>query len=469
MAGTFQAGTNKLLSGVYSMIQTLASAQTQGVRGIVAYPFTSDWGPINEWVPCTNISTFESKFNAKNTALTAKKIYTHAFKGLPAKVMGWRMGTSAAKKAQATLNDASAGVSLKLETLYPTDRAFVALVKDGVIAGTKVIQILEGTVVRAEFTGATVTELMGKLNVSDYVRVIQNGVLMPANTAGVTFTGGNNGSNVTATEYAAFLDALETDRTAKAFAFDAVTDDALLATAEEWTKRVQADGIRITFARGTSLNPDSDAVNVKSKALNHRKIINLGNGADGFSSAEIAIYIAARAAAVALNRTLTDETTPYLKINNPKYLKTSVREAARQNGTMLLVQNGSTVEIDEGVNTLTVPLSDSETVDMGKIRISNAVDQIVEDLEVFGAAYKKNKSNSPEARSAFAKAVETEYLSKQVRDEVIQSGATYVPDPDYYGPAATKTAKLYEAFFASNFKPLDSMDNVYQKLTVDFT
>lgn len=48
MAGLYTEGESKILSGVYSLILAISTSITSGGRGIVAYPFTADWGPVNE-------------------------------------------------------------------------------------------------------------------------------------------------------------------------------------------------------------------------------------------------------------------------------------------------------------------------------------------------------------------------------------------------------------------------------------
>ena len=64
----------------------------------------------------------------------------------------------------------------------------------------------------------------------------------------------------------------------------------------------------------------------------------MGNGCDGYTAAEMAIFVAARVAAVALNSSLTDETVPYQAVN--VRLKKSIRERAKKAGTLNFVAKG---------------------------------------------------------------------------------------------------------------------------------
>lgn len=467
MAGTYTEGTSQVLSGVYTLIQAAVEAVTAGDRGIVTYPFTSNWGKINELVTVAGASEFKGVYNAEGTDLTAAKIYKHAFKGSPQTILCYRMATSAAAKGTATLNDAAAAKSLELETLYPSNRSFTAVVKDSVTTGNKVVEIVEGGIKLLSIDASSMTDLIAQLNSSDYVRVKSSGANLPANNAGVAFAGGNNGDAVTATEYAAYLDVIEADRQANAFSLDGVTDAAILSTTRTWTKRVRAEGFYITFVQGGPLSWDNDqaTANTASITANYRAIINVGNGCEGYSAAEMAIFIAARAASIALNRSLTDEIVDYTTVN--KKLKPGERIVAKKSGTLIFVQDGNTICIDEGVNTLTSPGAD-EVKDMGKIRVNNALDQISKDLEAFGVEYKKTRSNTDEARQTYASTVEDTYLKPLATREVIKDNYTYIPDPDYHGDKAVFSPKLDEAFFLAAIWPVDSMERIYQKIGVHF-
>jgi hypothetical protein len=462
MAGTFIKGVSKILSGVYTRIVATISSITTGSRGIVAYPFTSDWGPTNALTPRT-LSEFEETYNAGRTTLTANKVYVHASKGSPSRIMAYRMATETAKKGICVLG----ADSLNLETLYPSARNFVAVVKDGVEDGTKTVEIVENGVKLVSVTGADNATLAALLNATDYVRVANAGTVLPTNTAGEPFSGGNNGDIVTTEEYNSFLAELEADGTANSFSLDGVTDDAIITMVETWLRRVRDDGFYVTFVNGGPSTWDASIseANARSVAFNYRAIVNVGNGCDGYTPADMAIFVAARIASVALNRTLTDETTQYTKVN--KKLTIGQREAAKTKGTLVFVMNGDFVEIDEGVNTLTAPTGD-ESKEFGKIRVSNTLDYIVKDLEAFGNEYKKTKSNTDEARQCYAALVEDSYLRPLANDEIIRAGYFYRPDPEYHGKETVYKPKIDEAFFDGDITPVDSMERIYQKIGVNF-
>lgn len=466
MAGTYQKGISKILSGVYSRIVAAISSVQAGTRGIVAYPFTANWGPVNELVTCS-LGEFVDMFNAETVTgtLTAGVIYKHAAKGKPQKIQGYRMADTAAKVALAEVSEGG----MVLQTLYPTTRAFTLVVKDGVIDGTKTVSLIEGGVELFAATSDTLADLVSQINASDYIRVKTAGTGLPENNAGVAFENGSDGTTVTASHYSQFLTAMEEDGNANSFSLDGVTDEAIITTVYNWLNRVRSEGFYVTFVRGGASAWDADytLANAASIAANNRAVVNVGNGCDGYPAAEMAIFVAARVAAVALNLTLTDETAPYTKVN--KKLSITQRETCKQKGTLVFVMNGDYVEIDEAVNTLTAPTGD-EVKEFGKIRVSNTLDYITKDLEAFGNEYKKTKSNTTEARQAYAAMVSDTYLRPLASpsDQIIKDDFFYRQDPEYHGDDAIYKPAIDEAFFDSSITPTDSMEKIYQKLGVNF-
>lgn len=472
MAGTYTEGSSKPLSGVYTLLKAAVAGIQGGTRGTVAYPFTANWGPVNTLETIIMQPEFQKKYNAVVEGYTAKKINDLGFKGLPQRVMAYRMATASAAKSTAILNntEATAAKSLELETLYPTNRPFVVEVKDGLTGPTaKRIEITENGVLLMAVEDTTLEGLETKLNASEYVRVKSKGTGLPAVTAGVSFTGGNDGAEVTATEYGNFLTEVEADGKAQAIALDGNLTEAIIATAEAWTKRVRTEGLYITFVSGGPADWDNDLAlaNAKSKGFNHRGIINVGNGCDGYTSADMAIFVAARVASIALNRTLTDEPVDFNLVNNKAAVLPGNRVTAKEAGTLIFVMKGDTVVIDEAVNTLTNPPA-GETKEFGKIRVNNALDQIAKDLEAFGDEYKRDKSNTTEARDTYAATVETEYLAGLAAMDVIQPGYFYEADPEYHGETPVYQPKIDEAFFHADITPVDSMERIYQKIGVSF-
>lgn len=470
MAGSYLEGQGKTLSGVYSLIQALISSVTGGQRGIVAVPFTANWGPVGTLELIGRATEFDTKYNTEEgatgigDAVTAQRVRTLAYKAKPYQVLAYRMASAAAARGTVAL-----GGGWVLETAYPSDRAFTIIVKPGLAAGATAVQIVEDGVMLLSVEDSTVEGLRDKLNASGIVNVQTEGAELPTATAGQAFAGGNNGDVATATEYGNFLAEVEADHTANAVAFDGVTDPALLTTLDAWVRRVRDEGLYITVVRGGAAGWDSDLglANAQSRTLNYRGVINVGNGVDGYTSAEMAVYIAAYAAAIPLNQGMTDQPVPFEKVNVKTPLTVGGRIGAKNAGTLVFVMEGGQVLIDEDVNTLTTA-SGLETAEMGSIRINNTLDYVIGSLESFGNEYKKTRSNTQPARQAYASMVEDTFFKPLVRQEVIQPGYSYKEDPDYHGKDPVAVPKLNQAFFASGFTPVDSMEQIYQKFGVQF-
>lgn len=460
MAGLYVEGESKILSGVYSLIKATSNSITMGSRGCVAYPFTADWGPVNTLVS-GNLAALKDTFHAVDSQMSVGSVYNHASKGKPRKVLGFRMATDSAKPAEATVG------AWVFETLYPTTRPFVISVKETVEDEAVKLVLTENGVELANFLVSDAASLIEMVNASEYIRVKTSAKDLPSANAGVAFANGNNGSTVTVQNYSQFLDEIEADGTANAFSLDGVEDASINVTVLAWLATARQEGFYVTYVAGGPLTWDSaiDTANAKSKEYNSRAVINVGNGCEGYSSAEIAIFVAARVASVALNGSLTDETVPYTTVN--KRLKKIDRERARQSGTLIFVANGDTVEIDEGVNTLTSPVA-PEVAEMGSIRVASTIDYVVHDLEEFGNEYKKGKSNTDEFRETYAATVQQNYLQPLVDQEILKAGVYYKPDPDYHGDNAIYKPKANEAFFVGDITPNESPERIYQKLNAVF-
>lgn len=460
MAGLYTEGESKILSGVYSLIIATSNSITSGGRGVVAYPFTADWGPVNTLVTGT-VGELKDTFHAVGGAGSVGMVYEHAAKGKPKKVNYYRMATAKAKPAEATVG------TWVFETVYPTTRPFTLTVKEGVEEGSIKMSLIESGVELATFLVSTVESLVSMVNASDYIRVKTKGDALPEESAGVPFANGDNGEVATVQQYSAFLDEINADGTTNAFSLDGVDDEEINAAVVAWKNEVRQEGFYVTFVAGGPAEWDTaiDTANAASKEYNDRSVINVGNGCDGYTSAEMAIFVAARVAAVALNSTLTDETVPYGTVN--KRLTRQVRERARQAGTLIFVAKGDTIEIDEGVNTLTSPIY-PEVKEMGSIRVSSTLDYVVHDLEMFGEEFKKGKSNTEAFRETYATTVQQSYLQPLVDQEILKTGVYYKPDPEYHGDNAIYKPKANEAFFTGDITPNESPERIYQKLHAVF-
>ena len=178
MAGLYTEGESKILSGVYSLILAISTSITSGGRGIVAYPFTADWGPVNE-LTTGNLRELRDNYNAVGSSLSVGKIYTHASNGEPKKVLGYRMATAEAKVAAATVD------TWVFETVYPTTRPFVLVVKDGVEDGSIKISLVENAVELTSFLVSDVDSLVTMVNSGTKAKWKTKGTILQLTVPGV--------------------------------------------------------------------------------------------------------------------------------------------------------------------------------------------------------------------------------------------------------------------------------------------
>ena len=477
MAGVYTEGASKPLSGVYSLIKAALASISLGQRGTVALPFTAGWGPIAEFKKVGSRSEFLDTFgDGSAVGQTGAKVAAHAWKGpdLPNIVLAYRMATADAAAATCVLNDTGAAAALTLSGAYKGTRAnsFLATVKVNALDDTKKdLELYEGSILRATYTGATVKDVADAVNADgEYVTAAVTAgkdAAVLANVASSPFAGGDDGETLLAADYTTMLDALETQVFNTVAMGTATTDEAILAAVELWVRDVRAQGKYIAWVRGGPSSWDSNITEsgTKSKAINYRGIVNVGNGVDGFTAAEMAIYVAALLCALPLNQSVADYVTPYDNVN--KRLKVADRTQAKADGTLVFVMDGESVVIDEAVNTLSVPLN-SESTEFGKIRISLTLDTITNDVEAFGKGWVGKRSNTAASRDAFAAAVTTEYLAALERKELIQPGYYYIPNPEYHGPTPVYTPEVDEAYFIADITPVDSMERIYSKFGVQF-
>ncbi|AEE95784.1 phage tail sheath family protein [Mahella australiensis] len=479
--GTWTASEPKVRPGFYINFQAAATAQIGGgPRGIVVMPVKANWGPVRQFVEITNEKELVDAYTA--SAANGATAYTEirfALLGAPRKVLGYRLADASAAKASITLKDTAATPAnvLTLTTKYETDRPFKVTVRENVVDANKYDIVLhEDTVLLYVFTfdkGASVADnAVAAINNDAGNKWITAAKVAAGNgslalVSSQPFAGGNSGiSGITNTDYTNALTEFE-GITFNVLTLDGISDSSLQASIKEWVDRVRNDGKKALAVVGGSADDDQDvaAGNARSAGFNHEAIVNVtvGGMLDGisYSSAEIAPYIAGLIAGQKLNESITYHVTPFEDVT--KKLTNSEVIASLQAGSLVLVNDGEKVIIEQGINTLT-SLSEDQNNQWKKIRAIRVMDAINDDLlKAARDSYIGKVTNNDDGKVALISACK-QYMEKLAADDVIMPDFTVQIDPQYHGePPIAAPDEVYLYWEAAI---TDSMEKIYSTFIV---
>lgn len=477
--GTWTVNEPKIRPGFYINFQAAAAAQVSaGPRGIVAIPVKANWGPIHQFTEITNekelIETYGTDTENGATAYTAIKF---ALMGGARKVLAYRLADSSAAKASITLKDTESNDVLTLTTKYETARPFKVTVRDNIIDDNRHdIVLYEDTTLLYVFTfdkGASVVDnAVAAINNDPSNKWITatkvgDGSGSLALVSSQPFTGGNAGiSGITVNDYLDVLDAFE-GIVFSVLTLDGISDEALQASVKAWVERVREEGKKVLAVMGGSANDDKiPAVgNARSKGFNHEAVINVivGGVFNGvsYSSAEIAPYVAGLIAGQRLNESITYHATPFEDVT--RRLTNSEVIAALQAGSLVLINDGEKVIIEQGINTLST-LREGQNNQWKKIRAIRVMDAINEDLRRAARdGYIGKVTNNDDGKAALISACK-QYMETLAADGVIMPDFIIKLDPQYHGnPPIAAPDEVYLYWEASI---TDSMEKIYSTFVV---
>lgn len=397
MASGFWSETDKpTRPGFYNRFKAAALSRIQsGSRGIVAMPVKANWGPVKTIVSITSEKDLITNFGY-DMSYTAYKLGRLALLGQPKELLLYRLVDGTEAVASITLKDTTAGPVnvLRLDTKYPTTRAFAITVRNSIVdEAKKDIILYEGTTQLYVFTAlsGTVGEIAAAINnnqenlwISATKLADGNGTL--ANISNQPLTGGNNGTTTIANDK--YIDAMAAFESVKfnGFTLDGVTDSALQTSVKSWIERNRNNGKKIKgYIGGTSSETITEANN-KSKSFNYEGIYYngaVGGVLDGieYTPAETACYIAALGEGQDLKESLCNATTVFNNVT--KNLTNEEIKSALQAGTMVLRYDDGAVVIEDDVNTLKSYGTDQNET-WGYLRAIKFMDAVDEDTSFTG-------------------------------------------------------------------------------------
>ncbi|GED54934.1 phage tail protein [Brevibacillus borstelensis] len=465
MAGLYQPGEEKALSGVYSFLKSFIKEQTtMGIRGKLALPIVAHWGPIGEFVTVRTKASAQKIFGA-----TEEFELIWASDPHPTEVLLYRVAGESAAAASATLKGAATEV-LKVEAKHKGElgNSLKVVVQPNLIDHTKIdVLVYRGAELVDNQTGGTVDELVEAFQGSEFVVLKKLADGLPDPTAGVILSGGNSGTSVEATKYTAYQNALATQKGKFGVFTLGIADPALNAAAEDWTKQQCEIGNYVKFVFGGDSNRDKDkkATMKASTDANHMAVVNVGSGVHWrgktYHSAKLAIYIASLMASMPLNYTMALYITPFESLTVEWDEATDLIEMV-QAGALMLNTDNNRVIIQEPVNTLTIP-GPNQSKDYGKIRVADTFHTILHAEEKAGKEWIRQQpnSNSPARRAAFCQMMKREVFKPLAMLEVIADDYEYIEDPDYHGDNAIYTPARNAGHFIAGFRHQDALEKIY--------
>ncbi|MYL45055.1 phage tail sheath protein [Virgibacillus halodenitrificans] len=461
--GEWSPTEEKVLAGFYMrFISAARKLISPSPRGIVAIPVKANWGPVNKVVDIVEEGGLINNFG-KDTGgeFTAYNTVNLAILGQPSKILVYRLTDGTEKKAAITLTGGSTpSDSLKLETVYPTDRNFNVTVRESLEgAGKQELVLFEGTKQLSSYTFSSVDEAVSQINAdSVYItatKVADGSLTTVSNQA---FTGGNAGTTtITNEEYIKAMTAFEA-KTFNAFALDGPAATDLQTTVVGWVKRLRSQGKRIMAFLGGALADDKDPTvgNERSRSFNHEGVINVtvsGELGDKlYPSGDIAAYVAGLASSQQLHESLTFAATPFTDVQPA--MTPEQRAEAVKSGSFILFEEDGVVKCERGINTLTSYGADQDP-SFSKIKITRLKDAIDTDLSnTANSQYVGKLINNEDGQAALLSAIKAYF--ETLTPNLIASDFVVQKDEELM-----KNAAKDQFFWEYYVTDVDSMEEIY--------
>lgn len=392
--GTWDEKNKQKVPGWYNRFKNKAKERIgTGIHGILAMPVKANWGPVKTVTSIIVNSTAETKLKkafGEDPAYTAYKLGKLALLGQPKELLLYRLSDGTEKISSTTLKNTATTPAdvIKLETKYPTTRTFNVTIRTNIADASKIDFILyEGTkqLFSMSALSGTLDEIVAAINSN-----VENEYLAASKVTGATgtlanitnkaLTGGNDGTAGINNQH--YLDAMKAFEGygMDGFTLDGVTDQSLQASVKAWVIKNKEEGTNIiSFVGGPASNYTLVEANSRSKEFNHEDVVNVFATSatyDGvsYSSAEVAVYIAAIATGAGLKDSICNYVTIFDDIQ-PRLSKAEI-ETALAAGTLVLAKDADDVIVVDDVNTFK-NYTDEKTEVFGTIRaikFMNAVD-----------------------------------------------------------------------------------------------
>ena len=367
MSGFFTLGEIKERPGVYKRYETLGTESTGATEKIAACVVSGNWGPLNQAVRVDNNADLSA---VVGTGVAAEVLSEIFFDG-PAEALMVRAGTGGTAgtvtlKATASSSEADA---VKIDTKYPTDRAFSITVKPAVDdSSVTEVTLFEGTRILETRSFSADDE------VKAFVEAFANSNYITATAIGSAsgklsvatqkaFTAGTN-PTVNTEAYSTALGALETE--VWHYLCVDTNDVAVHAVVSAYIDRIYKDG---AYGRCVLAEPATVALETRlahAQAFNNEKVIYVLNSWRGNNGVTYEGYLAAARLCGMLAATPSNESLTHAAIRGAAELSESltnsqIKRALKSGCLVVSVSKNRQVIIEKAINTLVSPATNQDT------------------------------------------------------------------------------------------------------------
>jgi len=256
------------------------------IGGIVAVAQTATWGPVNTPRLFESFEEFTAEFGATDCPL--RRAVYGAFKGEgrpghggAGAVVAYRIATSAAAEAEATLDNTESDPAIKFTARYPGTRGndFAFTVQAGSGEDTQDLLILDGArvVERFTFDEEDLDSLAALVNAGSawFTAEVLDDTEPLAEVSASPASGGDDGASLTASEWTAMRDAFETQRWS-IMPLPGVTDSGVIASFVAWIQERRDLGKRGLLVVGGAAGESVATANSRSQSINDYDVVNVG-------------------------------------------------------------------------------------------------------------------------------------------------------------------------------------------------
>ncbi|WP_342537357.1 phage tail sheath subtilisin-like domain-containing protein [Sporosarcina sp. FSL K6-3508] len=256
-------------------------------------------------------------------------------------------------------------------------------------------------------------EAVGKVNATPIIRVLSGGA------AQVLIYGVPAKEPESEYDFTGIRAAYEA-RSFNVFVYPGAVSTAEQEATKEWTERNRKDGKHFTYVAGGSAEDDQDPEvgNARSILLKDDYVVNLiVGGIDGsgneIPSEEYASFLAGRIAGTPINQSITYDDLPLSDVN--RRMTNAEIITALDSGSLVLVNDGRNVKIEQGITTNTTETS------RGKIRAMRARQAIATDIPAVAKDHYIGKiDNNPAGQASLIAAIK-QYLETLETENVLMN------------------------------------------------